>query len=62
MTKQVALEEHRRMEEFEKEPEVKRKIELVQDEAERLKIKAEERRDTGSQGRSCTPHSRSCNI
>ena len=34
------------MEEFEKQLVVKRKLELVQDEAERLKFKAEERRKT----------------
>ena len=34
------------MEEFEKQLEVKRKLELVQDEAERLKFKAGERRKT----------------
>ena len=44
--KQLALEEQRRIEEFEKQLEVKRKLELVQDEAERLKFKAEERRQT----------------
>ena len=44
--KQLALEEQRRMEEFEKQLEVKRKLELVQDEAERLKFKAGERRKT----------------
>ena len=44
--KQLALEEQRRMEEFEKQLEVKRKLELFQDEAERLKFKAEERRKT----------------
>ena len=44
--KQLTLEEQRRMEEFEKELEVKRKLELVQDEAKRLKFKAGERRKT----------------
>ena len=44
--KQLALEEQRRMEEFEKQLEVKRKLELVQDEAERVKFKAGERRKT----------------
>ena len=44
--KQLALEEQRRMEEFEKQLEVKRKLELFQDEAERLKFKAEESRKT----------------
>ena len=44
--KQLALEEQRRMEEFEKRLQVKRKLELVQDEAERLKFKAGERRKT----------------
>ena len=44
--KQLALEEQRRMEEFEKELEVKRKLELVQHEAKRLKFKAGERRKT----------------
>ena len=44
--KQLALEEQRRMEEFEKQLEVKRKLELARDEAERLKFKAEERRKT----------------
>ena len=44
--KQLALEEQRRMEEFENQLEVKRKLELVQDEAERLKFKAGERRKT----------------
>ena len=44
--KQLALEEQRRREEFEKQLEVKRKLELVQDEAQRLKFMAEERRNT----------------
>ena len=44
--KQLALEEQRRIEEFEKQLEVKRKLELVQDEAERLKFKAGERTKT----------------
>ena len=44
--KQLALEEQRRMEELEKQLEVKRKLELVRDEAERLKFKAGERRKT----------------
>ena len=44
--KQPALEEQQRTEEFEKHLEVKRKLEIVQDEAERLKFKAEERRKT----------------
>ena len=63
--KQLALEEQRRTEEFEKQLEVKRKLEIVQDEAERLKFKAEERRkkkDSGSQGCGCTPRSRSSNL
>ena len=41
--KQLALEEQRRKEEFEKQLEVKRKLELARDEAERLKFTAEER-------------------
>ena len=44
--KQLALEEQRRMEEFEKQLEVKRELELARDEAERLKFKAKERRKT----------------
>ena len=44
--KQLAFEEQRRMEEFEKQLEVKRKLELAWDEAERLKFKAEEIRKT----------------
>ena len=44
--KQLALEEQRRMEEFEKQLEVKTKRQLVQDEAERLKFKAGEGRTT----------------
>ena len=44
--KQLALEEQRRMGELEKQLEVKRKLELVQDEAERLKFKAGDRRKT----------------
>ena len=44
--KQLNLEEQRRREEFEKQLEVKRKLELVQDEAQRLKFMAEERRKT----------------
>ena len=44
--KQLALEEQRRTKEFKKQLEVKRKLEIVQDEAERLKFKAEERRKT----------------
>lgn len=44
--KQLALEEQQRMEEFEKQLKVKRKLELVQDKAERLKFKAGERRKT----------------
>ena len=44
--KQLALEEQRRREEFEKQLEVKRKLELVQDEAQRLKFMTEERRKT----------------
>ena len=44
--KQLALEEQRRTEEFEKQLEVKRKLELVQDEAQRLKFMAQERRKT----------------
>ena len=59
--KQLALEEQRRMEEFEKELEVKRKLELVQDEAKRLKFK-KKKKDSGSQGRGCTLRSRSSNL
>ena len=44
--KQLALEEQRRTVEFEKQLEVKRKLELVQDEAQRLKFMAQERRKT----------------
>ena len=44
--KQLALEEQQRMEEFEKQFKVKRKLELVQDKAERLKFKAGERGKT----------------
>ena len=44
--KQLALEEQRRREKFEKQLEVKRKLELVQDDAQRLKFMAEERRKT----------------
>ena len=44
--KQLALEEQQRKEEFGKQLEVKRKLELVREEAERLKFKAEERRKT----------------
>lgn len=42
--KQLALEEQQRMEEFENQLEAKRKLELAQDEAERLKFTAGERR------------------
>ena len=44
--KQLALEEQPRTEEFEKQLEVKRKLEPVQDEAQRLKFMAQERRKT----------------
>ena len=44
--KELTLEEQQRMEEFEKQLEVKRKLKLVEDEAERLKCKAEGRRKT----------------
>ena len=44
--KQLALEEQRRTQEFERQLEVKRKLELVHDEAEMLKFVAEERRKT----------------
>jgi len=44
--KQLALEEQPRREEFENQQEVKRKIELVQDEAQRLTFMAEERKKT----------------
>ena len=51
------------MEEFEKQLEVKRKLELARDEAERLKFKAEERRKTQqAKGRGCTARSRSSNL
>ena len=44
--KQLAMEEQRRKQEFEQQLELKRKLELVQCEAERVRFEAEERRKT----------------